>query len=247
MSAKTNTTIDEQEVENFNALADEWWDENGPMKPLHDLNPTRLLHFKEQICHHFDRDIADPKALKGLDILDIGCGAGLVCEPLTRLGANVTGIDAAAKNVQVARLHAKDMDLKIDYKNKTAEDLSTSKKKYDVVLALEIVEHVANPEFFIKSVLSCVKKDGLVIFSTVNRTAKSYLFAIVGAEYLLRILPVGTHEWKKFVKPSELVGMIEMEKALITDVTGMPYHPISKEYRLSDDDLSVNYFVTATV
>lgn len=243
---QAKTTINEQEVANFNDLADEWWDENGPMKPLHDMNPVRMLHFKQQICEHFERNTTSPNAFDGLEILDIGCGAGLVCEPLSRLGANVTGIDAAYNNIEMAKAHAAGSQLDIDYHNITAEEASRDHKKYDVVLALEIIEHVEDPEFFVKSVLGCVKENGIAIFSTLNRTAKSYLFAIIGAEYIMRILPRGTHDWKKFIKPSELVSMVEKEKALITDITGMTYHPVSKEFSLSDRDLSVNYFITAT-
>lgn len=239
------TTIDKQEVENFSALAETWWDAKGPFKPLHDLTPARMSYLKEQICSHFDKDIASPNALKSLSILDIGCGGGLVCEPLSRLGATVTGIDASAKNIGVATEHAKQSELKITYKNTTSEEEAQKRKKYDVVLALEIIEHVADMDLFVKTVLECAKKDALIIFSTLNRTAKSYAFGIVAAEYILRWLPKGTHNWKKFVKPSELNHMIEKNGARLHDVRGLIYHPLSQSFSLSQDDLSVNYFLTA--
>lgn len=240
------TTIDSQEVAHFSKLAATWWDDTGPMKPLHDLNPARLLHFKQQICEHFERDMSDINPLDGLKLLDIGCGGGLVCEPMARLGASVTGVDASKENIQTADLHANQMGLEIDYKHETAENMAKEKTKYDVVLALEIIEHVADPVYFIQSALGCLKKDGLLIMSTLNRTSKSFLFAIVGAEYVLRWLPRGTHQWKKFIRPSELARMVEGEKALVTDLTGLKYNPIQRSYHLDDEDLSVNYFLSAT-
>ncbi len=239
------TTIDTQEVENFSALSDQWWDETGPFKPLHDLTPARIHYLKEQICAYFDKDYNDPHALKGLSILDIGCGGGLVSEPLARLGADMTGVDASAQNIGVASHHAEQMGLDITYINTTSEEMATKKKKYDIVLALEIIEHVSDMDLFVKTALECLKPGGLIIFSTLNRTAKSYALGIVAAEYILRWLPKGTHSWKKFVKPSELAHLVEKNQASLLDVQGLVFKPLTQTFSLSKTDLSVNYFLTA--
>ncbi len=239
------TTIDQKEVNNFSALSEQWWDARGPFKPLHDLTPARITYLKEQICAHSSKDINSATALKGLSILDIGCGGGLVCEPLARLGADVTGIDASAENIGIATEHAKQSGLKISYKNTTSEEEAQKRKKYDVVLALEIIEHVADIDLFVKTALECLKKDGLIIFSTLNRTPKSYALGIVAAEYILRWVPKGTHSWKKFVKPSELTHLLEKHGAHLHDVRGLTYRPLAQSFDLSKDDLSVNYFLTA--
>lgn len=239
-----NTTKNAKEIANFNSFADEWWDENGPMKPLHRLNPTRIEYLKQQICHHFNIDSSSDGPLKGLKILDIGCGGGIVCEPLARLGAKVTGIDAADKNIEVAKHHANERGLDITYKNQLSEDLAQQKTKYDVVLALEIVEHVDNLPLFLKSCANLLKKDGILIISTLNRNPKSFLLGIVAAEYILRWVPKGTHDWKKFLKPSEIADHLHPMGLQPSDVTGLVYNPLNKQFSLSKADLDVNYFMS---
>ncbi len=248
--SKSNTssksTIDAQEVENFSRIAEEWWDMNGPFKPLHLLNPTRISYLKSQILSHFKRPDSTSEPLKKLSILDVGCGGGLVCEPLTRLGATVTGLDASERNISIAKEHADKSGLSVAYLADSVENLAQQKEKYDVVLALEIIEHVADIPLFIESCLGCLKKDGIIIFSTLNRTHKSYLLGIVAAEYILRWVPKGTHQWKKFIKPSELVKFLEHNSMKPRDITGLVYNPISKEFGLNTRDLDVNYFLSAT-
>lgn len=242
---KNKQTIDDQEIENFSRIADEWWDPNGNFKPLHQLNPTRISYIKEQVCKHLEKDVTSITALTDVSILDVGCGGGLVCEPLTRLGANMTGLDASEKNIQIAKAHAEKSKLAIDYKHGSVEDLSQEQQKYDVVLALEIIEHVADVELFIQSCLDCLKPGGLIIFSTLNRTVKSYALGIVAAEYILRWLPQGTHNWKKFIKPSELVHHLQPLNANAIDTCGLVYNPLTQEFSLKNNDLDVNYFLTA--
>ena len=238
------TTKNTEEVNQFDRLADEWWDENGPMKPLHRLNPTRIKYLKSQICTHFERDFDASDALKGLNIIDVGCGAGLVTEPLCRLGAKVTGLDAAKNNIEVAKKHADDGGLKITYKNDLVENIASQKKKYDVVLALEVIEHVEDVPYFLENCAKLLKKDGLLIISTLNRNPKSYLLGIIGAEYIMRWLPRGTHDWKKFLKPSEVAAALEQSGLRPTDVTGLVYNPIKRSFSLSATDLDVNYFMS---
>lgn len=233
------SSIDIQEIENFSKDAARWWDEDGPFKPLHRLNPVRLSYIKAQICAHFGRDEKDLNALKTLKILDIGCGGGLVCEPLARMGATVTGVDADPVAIEVAKEHGE--GLHIDYFNTTAEDLS---KKFDVVLALEILEHVASPQDFVASVSKLVKPGGMAIFSTLNRNPKSFLLGIVAAEYLLRWVPRGTHRWKKFIRPSELARMARPAGFEPYDITGLVFDPLSQTFRLSKPDPDVNYLLT---
>lgn len=234
-------SVDETEIQNFSKDSNYWWDENGPFKPLHRLNPTRLGYIKKQICSAFERDTDDLKALKGLSILDIGCGGGLVCEPMARLGASVTGVDADTNAIEVAQEHAKEMGLKITYKNGAAEDL---KQTYDVVLALEVIEHVADINSFVKTCLSLCKPGGIIVFSTLNRTAKSFALGIVAAEYILRWVPQGTHSWKKFVRPSELSRHVRNAGGKTQDITGLIYNPLNDEFSMSDTDIDVNYFMT---
>lgn len=236
------SNVNAQEINNFETIADKWWDINGPLKPLHKLNPTRIGYIKRQICDHFGKDFEDFNALQGLSVLDIGCGGGLVCEPLCRLGADVTGIDAGAKAIETATAHAQDSGLNITYACETSDQHTD---QYDVVLALEIIEHVDNVDQFVQSVLARVKPNGLVIFSTLNRTAKSFALGIVAAEYILRWLPHGTHSWKKFLKPSELARHIETNDFITTDITGLIYNPLIDQFSLSDQDIAVNYFMTA--
>ena len=234
-------SVDQQEIQQFSKDSSHWWDESGPFAPLHRLNPTRMSYIKQQICTHYDRDVNALDALDGLDILDIGCGGGLVCESLARLGGNVTGADADAQAVEVAKVHAKESGLKIKYENKPAEDI---KKQFDVVLALEIIEHVKNPAEFVSSVSKLLKPGGLVIFSTLNRNPKSFLLGIVAAEYILRWVPKGTHSWNKFIKPSELSRYARNTGLTPQNITGLIYNPVKDVFSLSKTDIDVNYFLT---
>lgn len=236
------STVNAEEVGNFEKIADEWWDPKGPLKPLHKLNPTRIAYLKKQICNHFGRDNDAFDALDGLTVLDVGCGGGLVCEPLSRLGGLVTGIDPGANAIDVAQKHAEEYGLDITYKCTTSEDHSG---QYDVVLALEIIEHVADIPAFINSLLKLVKPDGIIIFSTLNRTAKSFALGIIAAEYVLRWVPRGTHDWKKFIKPSELARYLRDRGATVTDITGLVYNPLTDGFSLSKTDMDVNYFLCA--
>ncbi|MEM6811889.1 MAG: bifunctional 2-polyprenyl-6-hydroxyphenol methylase/3-demethylubiquinol 3-O-methyltransferase UbiG [Pseudomonadota bacterium] len=240
-----SASLDKQEIKRFQKTSNKWWDEQGPFKPLHKLNPTRLAYFKKQICDHFDRDENTANSYKGLSIIDVGCGGGLVCEPMARLGGKVTGIDADEQAIGVAKDHAKASRLKIDYKSITAEELVAKKKQYDVVLALEIIEHVKDQKTFVETICSLCKPGGLIIFSTLNRNPKSFALGIVAAEYILRWLPKGTHNWKKFLKPSELSKFVRESNAVPHDITGLVYNPLHNEFSLSKSDLDVNYFLTA--
>lgn len=233
-------TVDQTEIQAFSKDAAHWWDANGPFKPLHRLNPVRLAYIKEQICAHYGRDALSLKALDGLDILDIGCGGGLVCEPMARLGANVTGADADPKAIEVAIEHAAQNGLDINYENKPAEKIT---KKFDVVLALEIIEHVSAPDEFVKNCAALCKDDGLVIFSTLNRTPKSYMLGIVAAEYILRWVPQGTHSWKKFIKPSELARYARNAGIYPLQIQGLIFNPLKNEFSMSKSDMDVNYFM----
>lgn len=237
------STVNAEEVGNFEKIAQEWWDPKGPLKPLHKLNPTRIAHLKAQICAHFGRDGGAFDALDGLTVLDVGCGGGLVCEPLTRLGARVTGIDAGANAIDVARRHAAQFGLDIAYECTTSD---AHQGQYDVVLALEIIEHVADVPAFIDSLLKLVKPNGIIVFSTLNRTAKSFALGIVAAEYVLQWVPRGTHDWKKYIKPSELARHLRARNAKVTDITGLIYNPLSDSFSLSQTDMDVNYFLSAT-
>ncbi len=237
------TSVKQQEIAHFTKDAPRWWDESGPFAPLHKLNPVRLGYIKSQICMHFNCDPNSFTPLKGMNILDIGCGGGLVCEPVARLGGNITGIDADAAAIDVARDHAADSGLKIDYQVKAAEEI---KKTYDVVLALEIVEHVTNVEDFVTSCAKLLKPGGLIIFSTLNRTPKSFALGIMAAEYILRWVPRGTHSWQKFVKPSELAKAARAAGIQPKDITGMVYNPLQGEFVLSNKDVDVNYFMSAS-
>jgi 2-polyprenyl-6-hydroxyphenyl methylase/3-demethylubiquinone-9 3-methyltransferase len=231
------STINSDEINNFESMAGEWWDRHGKLKPLHKLNPTRIDYLTRQICNHFGRN-----DIKGLDILDVGCGGGLVCEPLAQTGANVVGIDAGENAIAIAQSHASDNGLDITYKCEASTD---HKGHYDVVLALEIIEHVDNVDDFVKSVCALLKPNGIIIFSTLNRTAKSYALGIIAAEYILRWLPTGTHSWKKFIKPSELARHVQSNDMKVNDITGLVYNPILDQFLLSNADISVNYFLSA--
>ncbi len=245
MSSASINTLDTEEIARFSKISATWWDENGPFKPLHHMNPTRLEYVTQQIIQCYSKNTDISLNFQGLSIIDIGCGGGLMSEPLTRLGANVTGIDGSDKTIDVASAHAQLMGLDIDYRCTTAEDLAETGVQYDVVLALEIVEHVADVPGFIKTCQSLAKPGGLVIFSTLNRTLKSYAIAIVGAEYVMRWLPVGTHEWKKFLTPGELGGYMRETGLTLGDISGMSFNPIAWSWSLSQD-LAVNYFISGT-
>lgn len=239
------TTVDDAEIAHFSAMAEEWWDEKGKFAPLHRMNPCRMQYLRSQIIRHFSGDDASATPLVNLSLLDVGCGGGLICEPLARLGAKVTGIDASEKNISIAEAHAAQSSLAIDYRVSTAEALASSGTTYDVVLALEIVEHVADIDLFYDALIALVKPGGLLLLSTMNRTAKSYALAIVGAEYMLRWLPKGTHDWKKFIKPSEMAQALMKRGLSITDTSGMIYNPFSREFSMNYKDLDVNYLMAA--
>ena len=241
----TATTVDPEEISRFSAMAETWWDLDGPMKPLHQLTPARMLYLKQQIVRHFGRDGQGAQPLQGLSVLDIGCGGGLVAEPMARLGATVTGVDASGDNIQAASAHAQGLGLRIDYRHDTAEALVERGERFDVVLALEIVEHVADVALFVASVAKLVRPGGLVIFSTLNRTPKAWALAVFGAERVMRWLPVGTHSHARFVKPSELAGHFRASGLELADLTGLVFSPLSG-WSLNSRDLDVNYFATAT-
>jgi 2-polyprenyl-6-hydroxyphenyl methylase/3-demethylubiquinone-9 3-methyltransferase len=245
MTANTGgSTIDEAEVARFSALADEWWDFGGKMGMLHKFNPVRLGYIKEAACRRFTRDPKRLDALSGLRFLDIGCGGGILSEPLARLGAAVVGADPAAANVEAAKLHAAGEGLAIDYRATTAEALADAGERFDVVLAMEVVEHVADLNLFVRRCAEMVKPGGLMIVATLNRTLKSFALAIVGAEYVLRWLPRGTHRWDKFVTPNELEIAIEQGGLDMIDETGVIYNLIADRWQLSSD-MDVNYMLTA--
>jgi 2-polyprenyl-6-hydroxyphenyl methylase / 3-demethylubiquinone-9 3-methyltransferase len=242
--APQTPTLDREEVARFARLSGQWWDERGPFRQLHRINPVRLTYIRDQLCRRFGRDAKGPASLAGLSVLDIGCGGGLVCEPLARLGASVTGIDPAAENIAAAKAHASAGRLDITYEGTTTEELASRGQSYDAVLLLEVVEHVPDVPAFIKSVAPLVKPGGVMILSTLNRTLKSFALAIVGAEYILRWLPVGTHQWQRFVTPSELASALSAAGLSMTGTEGLIYDPFSDEWR-PGTDTDVNYFATA--
>ena len=232
------TSINKKEIEKFSNMAAEWWDPEGKFKPLHKFNPIRIKYIKENIVKEFQ--LKNKKyPLSGINVLDIGCGGGLLSEPMCRLGANVTAIDASNKNIAIANLHAKKNNLKINYICSSPEKLKTT-KKFDVILNMEIVEHVEDVDFFLKSCANLLKKNGLMFVATINKTLKSYIFAIVGAEYVLRWLPIGTHEWEKFVKPEELKSILIKNNLNLKKIDGMNFNILKDEWNVSKD-LSVNY------
>ena len=232
------STVNQKEIEKFSKMADEWWDPNGKFKPLHRFNPIRIKYIKENIINNFKIE-ANENPLRNIKILDIGCGGGLLSEPMTKLGATVTGIDASSKNIEIAKLHAKKNKLKINYVNCSPEKLP-EQEKFDVILNMEIVEHVEDISLFLKSCSQLLKKEGLMFVATINKTLKSYMFAIIGAEYILRWLPIGTHEWEKFVKPDELKNELLNYGLVLEKLDGVKFNPIKNEWFLSKDT-SVNY------
>ena len=237
------TTINKEEIQKFSKLADEWWDVNGKFKPLHMFNPIRIEYITENIKKYYKIKSNKSNSLEGLKILDIGCGGGLISEPMARLGAKVTGIDASEKNIEVAKLHSKKSNLQINYLSCSPENLNDL-NEYDVILNLEIVEHVENVNFYINSCYKLLKNKGLMFTATLNRTLTSYIKAIIGAEYILRWLPIGTHDWNKFIKPEELEKTLSQQKFLTVDISGMKFNPFSKKWKISSD-LSVNYIISS--
>jgi len=240
------TTIDPAEIAKFEAMAAEWWDPHGKFKPLHMLNPCRLDYITGQIAAEFDRDLTQPQPFAGLRILDIGCGGGLLSEPMARLGARVVGADAAERNIPVAQVHAEQSGLSIDYRHTSAEDLAAAGEQFDAVLNMEVVEHVADPLAYLTACQELLKPGGLMVCSTINRNAKSFAMAIVGAEYVMRWLPKGTHEWQKFITPDELYDLLRRAGLTPVDRKGMVFNPITWSWSLSARDLSVNYVTTST-
>ena len=232
------TSINKKEIEKFSKMANEWWDPKGKFKPLHKFNPIRIRYIKENIVNKFQLK-NKKKPLNKIDILDIGCGGGLLSEPMQRMGANVTGIDASTKNIKIAKLHAKKNNLNIKYLCSSPEKLKNN-KKFDVILNMEIVEHVDDVQFFLKSCSKLLKKNGLMFVATINKTFKSYMLAIVGAEYILRWLPIGTHEWEKFVKPEDLKNILESHNLVLSKLDGMYFDIIRDQWHISKDT-SVNY------
>tara|TARA_B100000945_G_C20382541_1_gene597993 strand:- start:856 stop:1581 length:726 start_codon:yes stop_codon:yes gene_type:complete len=237
------TTINQEEIQKFSKLADQWWDANGKFKPLHAFNPIRIKYIIDKCCSHFKIKKNQEKPLSFLKILDVGCGGGLVCEPLSRLGADVTGIDASYKNIEIAKIHAKKNNLKIKYLNTSPEKKELS-EKFDVILNLEVVEHVENLDLFLKSSTELLRKNGIIFIATINRTFESYIKAIIGAEYILRWLPIGTHDWQKFLKPEEIeakFGNLNLNKL---NLDGLKFNILSNSWSLSSD-CSVNYILLA--
>jgi 2-polyprenyl-6-hydroxyphenyl methylase/3-demethylubiquinone-9 3-methyltransferase len=232
------STIDQKEISKFNNIANQWWDYNGKFKPLHKMNPSRILYIKEHVQKNFNLK----ENLQNIDLLDVGCGGGLISEPMARLGANVSAIDAGEKNIEVAKIHAQQEILNIDYRHQTIEEICQEKKRYDVILALEIVEHVINIEEFILSLQKSLKPNGIVFISTINRNCKSFIKAIIGAEYLLRWLPVGTHDWKKFLKPAEVYQIAKKCNLETLRSDGFEYNVFKDEWKVGKN-LDVNYIM----
>ena len=238
------STAEADEIARFAAIAESWWDPHGDFRQLHRLNPVRLEFIRDHVARHFGRDPLGPEPFKGLDVLDIGCGGGLLCEPMRRLGANVTGIDADQEAIEIAKAHAQQSGLDIDYHHRLPEELEAEKGRFDLVLNMEVVEHVADVEAFLAASAGLVKPGGAVVLSTLNRTLKALALAKIGAEYVLRWLPRGTHDWRKFVRPSEMAAGLKFGGVDITDLKGMSYDPIGDQWRLSSD-LQVNYLAFA--
>lgn len=242
-TAQPGSTVDAAEIAKFSKLSAEWWDPKGKMAPLHRINPLRLGYIRDAACRKFERNVRSLNCLGGLRVLDIGCGAGLLCEPLSRLGAQVIGVDPSASNIAAAKLHADKSHLSIDYRCTTVEEIDP-RERFDIVLAMEVVEHVVDVGVFLQRCASMLKPNGLMVVSTLNRNWKSFALAIVGAEYVLRWLPRGTHEWNKFVTPDELTKHLLDNRLVITEQTGVVYSPFADKWMLSSD-MDVNYMVVA--
>lgn len=247
MGRPTNSrsTIDLAEVEKFTAMAESWWDPAGKFRPLHRLNPVRVSYIRDKSSAHFGANPEKPQPLHGLDLIDIGCGGGLLSEPMARLGATVTGVDATPRNVEVARLHAEQTGTRITYLNCAAEDLVAQGRQFDIVLAMEIIEHVADVDAFLGACSKLLKPHGLLFLATMSRTVKSYAMAIVGAEYVLKWLPKGTHDWNRFIRPSEMARGLRHHGLAITELTGVSYSPLKDSFSLSRD-LDINYMALAS-
>ncbi|HEX9589482.1 MAG TPA: bifunctional 2-polyprenyl-6-hydroxyphenol methylase/3-demethylubiquinol 3-O-methyltransferase UbiG [Bradyrhizobium sp.] len=243
LSGAPASTVDPAEIAKFSKLSDEWWDPNGKMAPLHKINPLRLTYIRDAACRKFERNVKSLNCLSGLRILDIGCGAGLLCEPFTRLGAQVIGVDPSATNIAAAKLHADKAQLSIDYRCTTVEQMDV-RERFDIVLAMEVIEHVTDVGVFLNRCAAMLKPGGLMVISTLNRNWKSFALAIVGAEYVLRWLPRGTHQWDKFVTPDELAHHLENNKLAITEQAGVVYSPFADRWSISSD-MDVNYMVVA--
>ena len=240
------STVDADEIANFEKMADHWWDPNGPFKPLHQLNPTRLAFIRGALDSHFSLNPAAARPLQGLRLLDIGCGGGLVSEPMARLGASVTGVDASEKNIGTASVHAERSGITIDYRATTAESLAENGEHFDIVINLEVVEHVADVTAYLKACRQLIKPGGIMLVSTLNRTAKSFAMAIVGAEYVMRWLPRGTHDWTKFITPAELSDHLEQAGFDTASPQGFIFNPLTWRWALSSRDTAVNYAIAAT-
>ena len=235
------STINKEEIQKFSLMAEEWWDVNGKFKPLHMFNPVRIDYILKKTINHFGVKKTSSQPLKNLNILDVGCGGGLISEPMCRLGANLTGIDASTTNIKIAQTHAQKNNLKINYLNKSPEKMS-EEFKFDVILNLEVVEHVNNLDLYIKSCSKLLKKNGIIFTATINRTIVSYIKAIIGAEYILRWLPIGTHDWNSFLKPEELEKKLNSENLTTLDVTGLIFNPFNQKWK-KGTDLNVNYVI----
>lgn len=243
MTKPAYSTIDDAEIEQFSRIAESWWDEKGKFRPLHQMNPVRIGYIREHAGTYFGCALDEHPPFKGMTLADIGCGGGLLCEPMTRLGFAVTGVDASEKNIGVAKLHATQSGLDIRYLATTAEDIAGKQEQFDVVLALEIIEHVADVEFFVASLAAIVKPGGLLFISTLNRTLKSLALAKIGAEYVLRMVPRGTHDWRKFLLPSEIETLASSHALQLHDLCGIRYHPLKGVFTLDAHDLDVNYLM----
>ena len=239
------TTIDPEDVARFSAIAGEWWDPDGKFKPLHRFNPIRLKYIRDRMCDQFGRDPRSLRPFDGLKFLDVGCGGGLISEPLTRMGANVTGIDASDRNIRTAQVHAIQSGLDIDYRATTVEDICADGEIFDAVISLEVVEHVADADLFFDGCAALMSKNGAIVLATLNRTPKSFVLGIIGAEYVMRWLPRGTHDWKKFVRPSEIARGLRRNQVTIEDISGLTLNPLTGEWHISRD-VSVNYVLFGT-